>query len=346
MTSRKTRGTRRKKGQETNYGKSYLAKDFFAPSIDVDTSKLFPMLVVATMSSGKSTLINALLGQQILPSKNAACTAKMYSILDDDTDNDPKLYITNKDGSTIEFENDIAQKLEEANEDQNVSDIFLRGHIKGVLNTDKALLVVDTPGPNNSSDLSHEKVMREVLNKVNGGLILYVINATQMGVMDDKELLGVLKQHIQSHPNSKIVFAVNKIDEIDEEREPLEEIMKMVKSYLSENGFEDVDIIPVSALAASIFKKVLNKESLTRKEYLMFQSYYDLYQPKEFSMKSFAITKDFPNQFDSIKVRGEEFKISAIERALENTGIRLLEEIIQKQQILSSGTLKHKIKIK
>lgn len=76
MTGRKTRGTTRKKGQETNYGKSYLSKDFFAPNIDVDTSKLFPMLVVATMSSGKSTLINALLGQQILPSKNAACTAK------------------------------------------------------------------------------------------------------------------------------------------------------------------------------------------------------------------------------------------------------------------------------
>ena len=62
-----------------------ISKDFFAKGIEIDTKKIFPMLVIATMSSGKSTLINALLGQQILPSKNEACTAKTYSILDDDT---------------------------------------------------------------------------------------------------------------------------------------------------------------------------------------------------------------------------------------------------------------------
>lgn len=56
------------------------------------------MVVMATMSSGKSTLINALLGQQILPSRNEACTAKMYSILDDDQANETKIFVTYTNG--------------------------------------------------------------------------------------------------------------------------------------------------------------------------------------------------------------------------------------------------------
>ncbi len=61
-----------------------ISKDYFPKEIKIDETKIFPMVVVATMSSGKSTLINALLGKEILPSSNRACTALRYSILDDD----------------------------------------------------------------------------------------------------------------------------------------------------------------------------------------------------------------------------------------------------------------------
>lgn len=323
---------------------SFLSRDFFPSNIKVDVSRLFPMLVVATMSSGKSTLINALLGQQILPSKNAACTSKMYSILDDDTNSNPKIYITTKDGVTIEKDTELEKELENANDDENVTNVFIQGHVKGVLNTDRALLVVDTPGPNNARDLSHEKTMEMILNKVNGGLILYVMNATQIAINDDKYLLNSLKKYMLLHQNLKLLFVVNKIDQIDEERESIEEVMKIAKSYLNFNGFENADIIPVSALAASIFKKALNREQLTRTEYRMFESCYELYQPKDFNMKSFAITEDYSNQFDMIEVRGVEYKTCDLIRALENTGIKLLEEMIQKEQILSGGQFKHTLR--
>ena len=38
--------------------------------------------IIATMSSGKSTLLNAILGKEILPSKNEACTATICRIKD------------------------------------------------------------------------------------------------------------------------------------------------------------------------------------------------------------------------------------------------------------------------
>ena len=47
-------------------------------------NSVFPINVIATMSSGKSTLINALLGKKLMPSKNEACTATITEILDND----------------------------------------------------------------------------------------------------------------------------------------------------------------------------------------------------------------------------------------------------------------------
>ncbi len=46
----------------------------------------FRINVVATMSSGKSTLINALLGKKLFPSRNEACTSSIIEILDTDQD--------------------------------------------------------------------------------------------------------------------------------------------------------------------------------------------------------------------------------------------------------------------
>lgn len=323
-----------------------ITQDFFPAGIEVNINKMFPMLVMATMSSGKSTLINALLGQQILPSKNEACTAKMYSILDDDQDTDLRLYITDTAGNTKIKEENLAEELSKANQDDAVSDIFIRGHVEGILNTSKALLIVDTPGPNNSMDLSHEKIMRDVLNKVNGGLILYVMNATQLGINDDKYLLRVLNEYRKTHMMSKVLFVINKVDQIDEERESVEQLVLAARDYLVENGFDGPELIPVSALAASIFKKVLNEDELTRKEYRFFEEFYELYKPKDFNMKSYAITEEYPDQYKMIEVRGETYKTADLVRAIENTGIKLLEENIQKAQILSGGQLKNSIRIK
>lgn len=324
--------------------KALISKDFFGNGIEIDTDKVFPMLVMATMSSGKSTLINALLGEQILPSSNEACTAKMYSILDDDQNMVPQIFITKSNGELDVREEEIADALVEANEDDQVEQIFIKSHVKGVLNTDKALLIIDTPGPNNARNLSHEKVMESVLEKVYGGLVLYVMNATQFGINDDKILLQVLKKHIKNQPNTRVLFVINKVDQIDVERESIDQLILTAYDYLNNNGFSNPEIIPVSALGASLFKKVLNGETLTRSEYRAFLQFYDLYKPLDFNMKSYAITEDYDNQFSEVSIKDVKYKLRDIIRAIENTGIMLLEDNIQKAQILSSGQLKNIIR--
>ena len=325
---------------------SFLSNDFFPTGITVDEGSIFPMVVMATMSSGKSTLINALLGGQVLPSKNEACTAKKYMILDDDQSDGTTIYITYKNGQTLIEKENIAEELERANNNEEVVEVLIKDDIKGVLNTDRALLVVDTPGPNNSRDESHEKVMEDVISKVKGGLFLYVMNATQMGINDDKYLLWKIREQIKANPKISLIFVLNKVDQLDEDRgESVEQFVSIAKEYLLSNGIEKPYIIPVSALSASLFKKVLNGLELTRNEYRSFCDCYDVYQPKDYSMRSFAITDTLKNQNDKVQVRGMEYMIRDLNRAIDNTGIRLLEEEIQKAQILSSGIIKNTVNV-
>ena len=171
MTRKKTQ-----KKTDINTSENLISEDFFPKGIKIEEDKVFPMAVIATMSSGKSTLINALIGKEILPSANAACTALNYSILDDDRDTKEVICVTKKDGNVTVIDENLSEELEKINQDPLVTDVFIRSHVKGVLNTDKALLIIDTPGPNNSADKTHEKRLYQILDKISGGLFVYVIN--------------------------------------------------------------------------------------------------------------------------------------------------------------------------
>lgn len=316
-----------------------IDESFFGDRINVNVARVFPVVVMATMSSGKSTLINALLETDILPSKNQACTAKMYSILDNDSTDGYKAYLTKNNGQVHVIEKNLQMELEKANYDPEVTDILIIGDVKGILNTDKSLLIIDTPGPNSFMNNSHEAITNEILKKVNSGLILYLINAAQMGIEDDKKLLCMLKNKLENTSGISVLFVINKIDCLDLENESISELVMETEKYLETNGIKNVNILPVSALSANLFKKVLNGHELTRKEKREFYNCYELFGTNDIKMTSYAITDDLPEQFKKIYVDSDEFTAAQLKAALENTGLPYLEKYIQKKQILSSENI-------
>ena len=104
--------------------------------------------------------------------------------------------------------------------------------------------------------------MKSVLDNVHGGLIVYVLNATQLGIKDDKVVLELLKKQIKAAPDTRVLFVLNKVDQIDEEKESIQQYIEHTRNYLLENKIDNPVIIPVSALAALVFKKVLNNYEL------------------------------------------------------------------------------------
>ena len=323
-----------------------IRADFFGDGIHIDVSRIFPVVVMATMSSGKSTLVNALLGEDVLPSKNAACTAKAFSILDDDTAEKTKIYITRQDGTLSVIEDHLAEELEKANQDDEVKEILICGDIKGVQNTQRSLLLIDTPGPNNSRNESHGQVTQDIMEKVKGGLILYVMNATQMGINDDKQFLALLQEQLKEKQDLQVLFVMNKVDELDTERESIPGLIRDAREYLRNNGIENPEIIPVSALAASLFKKAKNKEPLTRRQKRDLMNFYEIFGSRELRLATYALMNTGAEPEEVIEIGEEIYSVMQLENAIDNTGLPYLERRVQNYQILSSETEPLKIGLK
>jgi len=231
----------------------------------------FNVYVVATMSSGKSTLINAMLGQDLLPAANEATTATIAQIIDDKTTG---ANFTARRFSSAGEEESLPEinvdTLKEWNQLPDTQEIELRGNIVAMQPRDHVRLVLtDTPGPNNSQDADHElKTMGFIKDSRRNPLILYVLNGTQLGTNDDKNLLGLVAETMQKggkQSKDRFIFVVNKMDAFDPENgENVGAALQRVKTYLESNGIRSPQVYPVSAHLTRLLRK--HPDSLTRKE--------------------------------------------------------------------------------
>ena len=237
---------------------------------------VFPVQVIATMSSGKSTLINAMLGKRLMPSKNEACTATITEIVDNDNPNYTAV-VYNRDGNVIEKVDDLTYDvMERLNENRNVYRICVKGDIpfltRGNNRKDTYLMLIDTPGPNNSRDLSHRKVTFESIHKDPNSLILYVLNGTQLGTNDDAEFLRYVAEQVKQggkQIRDRFLFVINKMDAFNPEEEDIESVIQTTRKYLEGFGIEDPQLFPCSAFTALNIRTTLDGidvENLSRAE--------------------------------------------------------------------------------
>ena len=141
----------------------------------------FDMAVVATMSSGKSTLINALLGCDLLPAANDATTAKITRIHDCDDKEGFTVQCSTRQGEILHKIKPVTPELlDEYNKDDKVFYVDLDGDIPGISGSMLRLNILDTPGPNNSATQEHRDVTNTVLHdKERQPIILYVMDSTK-----------------------------------------------------------------------------------------------------------------------------------------------------------------------
>lgn len=119
--------------------------------------KIIPICVMATMSSGKSTFINAILGEEILPEKNEACTSRALAVINNQYTQETRAYLHKKDGTkgVVEiFDQGIVSRI---NADENVESVLIEKNILSLSNLKKQIVLIDTPGVNNSEDIRHAK---------------------------------------------------------------------------------------------------------------------------------------------------------------------------------------------
>lgn len=224
----------------------------------------FEVCVVATMSAGKSTLINSMLQTKLMPSKQEACTAIITRIKDND-ESTWQAEVYSKGGKLLETHEELTyQTMERLNADEQVSVIKTEGNIPFVTAEDVSLVLIDTPGPNNSRDPEHKKVQSEFLGKASKSLVLYIMEGT-FGSDDDNALLKRVADSMAvggKQSRDRFIFVVNKMDDRKKEDGDTEQTLERIRDYLKRHGITNPNLFPAAALPALNIRMIENGENV------------------------------------------------------------------------------------
>lgn len=291
----------------------------------------FEICVVATMSAGKSTLINAILGEDIQPSENSACTATITTIADYDDMEYFQGRVVNGD-ETSEWIKVNKEKLKEWNNDK-VAKIEINGNIPMIKSENTRLVLVDTPGPNNSMNDKHKECTLRAIKDDQKPMVLYILNATQLSTTDDKTLLSIVSEEMlrggkQSH--DRFIFVVNKIDEFDPEKEDIPHNLEKVRRYLESNGLPNPNIYPVSARLTKHIREHMNGSELTRTERNDMRNGIELFNDDEkMSMAQYMPLSPTVRKKVNQRIAKAKDEDNSNEMAMLNSGVPIIEEVIQ-----------------
>ena len=307
-----------------------------ANAFELAFNELLEVNVVATMSAGKSTLINALLGKQLMPIKAGACTAKITRIQDDD-DSTYKAVTIDQNKTELEHYSSIDYETMKAlNKNPDVSEIQVRGNIPFVTADEASLVLIDTPGPDNARDPRHRKIAAKALDQSSKMLVMFVMNG---GKLHDEAQDAFLRRIAKSmsvggkQSKERFLFVINKIDDYEENNDDIsgETIPDTVK-YLEEMGIEDPNIFLAAAKPALLIrcyqntldeeekKKLLDQITPVAKKLIKQKQLHLEQYPRLSRSCQMTIDKELDKAIESNDVLGQ---------ALVHSGIRGIEETIR-----------------
>lgn len=234
------------------------------------------ILVVANVSAGKSTLINALVGYRLNRTKTTACTSKLCfihnklvedALLSYSNKNREYYYLQEKDSITSDFAEEISLKF-----NSNLSN--------------KRICLIDTPGINNVENLEHRKITEDAIRNGAYDAIIYLSNCQYFGTTDERRFLEFLKKHSKR----PIMFVLNQLDRFKQKEDSIAKMLCNYYNDLLAIGFKSPVICPISAQAALLFKlsnNLLDEDDLYEKE-----KYMTKFQKEYYNLQSYSSCKE------------------------------------------------------
>jgi GTPase Era involved in 16S rRNA processing/acyl carrier protein len=225
------------------------------------------VLVVANVSTGKSTLINALIGYNFNKVRTNACTSRLCRIY-----NKPV-----QDGLSF-YKSGILQYDAEINSYSSDDTAMSGVHFKSTLG-ELNICLIDTPGVNNSVDLEHWRITTDAINSGAYDILLFISNSKYNGTVDERKIM----EYIRNHCRRPVLFALNQLDCFKSSEDSISKMIVDFANEIRAIGFKQPLIYPISALYASLIRReeTLDEDErfnleLTRKRFL--KDYYNLPQ--------------------------------------------------------------------
>lgn len=253
------------------------------------------ILVVANVSAGKSTLINALVGYRLNRTKTTACTDKL-------------VYIHNKcsvDGITSKSINgtySYSCNINEGNSDSLIEAAF---PFKSTLGKEHVCFI-DTPGINNADNSSHKQITENIIKKGEYDVVLYVSNCQYFGTNDEHNLLKFLKGNVKK----PVLFVLNQLDVFNPDDDSIHKMLNDYKSDLIKFGFKNPVVIPVSAYASFLVR--LDSSCLTKTEVIKKNNMIELFKDEYYNLPQYIGQGISPEILDKTGIKILENKIITI----------------------------------
>ncbi|WKZ19576.1 MAG: dynamin family protein [Candidatus Jettenia sp. CY-1] len=215
-------------------------------------SNCFNLVTLGQFKRGKTTLINSLIGREILPSSIVPLTS-VVTILKFGEEVRCSVFMADGSEKKIRIE-ELSDYVTEKGNPKNIRGVRCARieHPSSFL--EQGILLVDTPGVG-STFLHNTETTYEFLDHLD--VALFLMSADVPISQVEKELLDTIKDSIQ-----KIFFVLNKIDNLSPKE--IEEIIAFNKHVLEEMGFTVHEILPISAREALKAKMAKNDIQLSQ----------------------------------------------------------------------------------
>ncbi len=166
------------------------------------------LVVLGEFNHGKTTVVNALLGEEVLPMGITPTTSVITHLVHGE---EPRARL--KPPRQADFEeldyDDLGETIRDATEDGDEPEYVEIAHPNEFLGD--GLKLVDTPGVN---DISRQKVEITYGYVPRADVILYVLDATQ--ILKKSEVVFIRERLLKAN-RDRILFVLGKIDALDEE---------------------------------------------------------------------------------------------------------------------------------
>lgn len=234
-----------------------LNNDYLYELLNSLTHNTFQLIVVGEFSTGKSTFINALLGEDILPSKIRPTTATITAI----KYGEPDVIVNYKDSTIknilLEDLKHFATALDDSKYEEaqkiNYIDVFFPCKL-----TKNEVVIIDTPGVEDL-DEQREEITYGMIPKGDAAILLLDVRRP----LKNSEKV-FLKEQLLANDIKKIFFILNFVDNVVDDDEEISEVIqytaKNLKNILSTE--KEIKVFAISSKMALKAKQLSEYDSV------------------------------------------------------------------------------------
>ena len=204
------------------------------------------------ISSGKSTLINAFAGQEVMETSNLSCTSKACFVVDylrDDAERNVHLVDSYKKDK-LPFDDSTFVRVE------------LPRISRKVLN----VAIIDTPGVNDALKLENRGAAYDVIRQLRNATIVFVSNPIHCGTDDDAKCLKNLAEIMCARKDKKWFAVLNGWDLVNPRKDTPEKYAAKINIMAEQYKLPKPYFFYVSSLAALLARRALDSQHLTDEE--------------------------------------------------------------------------------